>query len=152
MANTSEDEVQFQSLDELFGASLDDIADLAEFETPKPGAYVLKVGMETKKINDKQAVIANFEVLETVELKNPDDVAPKPGTKFNVAFILGNNISTGRLKQFLMPFAEKFGNTNIGELIRDVVKDVQIAANITNRADKEDPEKVYAGIKNIIVA
>lgn len=153
MATADKDEAQFgTNLDALFGASLDDIADLASFETPKTGSYILKVSMDTKEINKKPAVVADFEVIETIELKNPEDAVSAPGTKFNIAFILGSKFSEGRLKQFLMPFGEHFNEKNVGTLIRDTVKEVTIAANITNRADKDDPEKIYAGIKNVTIS
>jgi len=150
--NKDSDEAQFESLDALFGASLDDIADLASFETPKSGTYVLKVSTGTKKINKKDAVTADFEVVETIELKDPDDTPSKPGTKFNIAFISGNKFSEGRLKQFLVPFGDKFGERNVGVLVRDTIKDIVITCQLGNRADKDDPEKVYATIKNIEVA
>lgn len=153
MADTinKDDEPQFESLDALFGASLDDIADLASFETPKSGTYILRCSTGTKKINKKDAVTADFEVVETIELKDPDDVPSKEGTKFNIAFIMGNKFSEGRLKQFLVPFAEHFQEKNVGVLIRDTVKDVIITCQLGNRADKDDPEKIYATIKNIEV-
>lgn len=159
MAN-SDKEAQFHSLEELFDADLEDIADLAGFETPPPGAYILKVTTSTKDINKKPAVVADFEVLETVELKTPDEddkkyrPPVKEGTLFSTAFILGNNVAEGRLKQFLVPFAEHFGikgKGSTGILVRDTIKDVVVAATITNRADKEDPDIIYAGIKNIQV-
>lgn len=154
----SKKEAQFANLDDLFAADLNDIADLVGFETPPVGSYILKVSTQTKEINDKPAVVADFEVVETVELKitDPDDKkyrAPvKDGTKFSTAFILGNAVAEGRMKQFLAPFAEHFGETKVGVLVRDTIKDVTIAANITNRTDKDDPDIIYAGIKNIQVA
>lgn len=151
-------EAKFKGLEDLFEADLNDIADLAAFETPPAGSYLLKVSMEAKEINDKPAVVANLEVVETVELKITDDGVKgyrppvKDGTKFNIPFILGNAVAEGRLKQFCAPFAEHFGVTNIGKLVRDEIKETIIAATITNRADKNDPEIIYAGIKNIVVS
>lgn len=157
MASQDEKEVQFENLESLFAADLADIADLASFETPPTGSYILKVSTSTKKINKKDAVVADFEVMETVELKEDDETAEgyrppsKDGTKFSISYILGNNIATGRLKQFLAPFAEHFGQTNVGKLVRDDVKEVTIAASVLNRPSKDDPEVIYAGIKNIII-
>lgn len=157
MANDKK-EAQFKGLDDLFDADLADIADLAGFETPPAGGYILSVSTETKEINDKPAVVANFQVVETVELKIQDESAKKyrppvkDGTLFSTAFILGNAVAEGRLKQFLAPFAEHFGITGkgaIGILVRDTIKDVRIAATVTNRADKDDEDIIYAGIKNI---
>lgn len=154
-------EAQFSSLEDLFEADLEDIADLAGFETPPAGSYILKVSTETKEINDKPSVVANFEVVETVELKYPDSEDKKyrppvkDGTMFSSAYILGNAVAEGRLKQFLAPFGEHFGvkgKGSVGILVRDTIKDVVIAATVTNRADKEDPEIIYAGIKNIQIS
>lgn len=141
----------FSSIDDLFSTSIDDLADLPSFETPAPGAYILKASADTKKINDKDAIEASFEVVEVIELKNATDKAVVPGTKFSTAFFLDNEFAIGNLKKFLAPFAQHFGKTNIGDLIREDMKDVLIAATVTNRKDKNDPEKVYASVTNISV-
>lgn len=148
---------QFSDIDELFGADLDDIADLASFETPPTGAYILKVSTEVKDINKKKAVEAQFELVETVELKNGDindkDYIPpsKEGTKFSTAFILGTSVAEGYLKRFLAPFGEHYGTKNVGELVRDKIKEVQIAAVVSRVPDKDDPEKFYARVSKISV-
>lgn len=158
---SNDKEAQFKGLEDLFDADLEDIADLAGFETPPAGAYILKVSTETKEINDKPSVVANFEVIETVELKEKDESSKKyrppvqPGTMFSTAFILGNAVAEGRLKQFLAPFAEHFGikgKGSIGVLVRDTIKDVVVAATVTNKASKDDEDVIYAGIKNIQVS
>ena len=154
-------EAQFKGLEDLFDADIEDIADLAAFEAPPPGAYVLKFNTETKEINDKPAVVANITVVETVELKIQDEdhknyrPPVKDGTMFSQAFILGNPISEGRLKQFLAPFAEHFGvkgKGSVGILVRDTIKDVVGAGTITNRASKDDPDIIYASVKNIQIS
>lgn len=154
-------EAQFKGLEDLFDADLEDIADLAGFETPPAGAYILKVTTETKEINDKPAVVANFQVVETVELKEKDEGSKKyrppvaVGTMFSTAFILGNAIAEGNLKKFLAPFAEHFGISgkgSVGILVRDTIKDITVAATVTNRVSKDDEDVIYAGIKNVQVA
>lgn len=154
---SNDKEAQFKGLEDLFDADLEDIADLAGFETPPAGAYILKVSTETKDINDKPSVVANFEVVETVELKAEEGKKGyrppvAPGTMFSTAFILGNPVAEGRLKQFLAPFGEHFGikgKGSVGILIRDTIKEVRIAATVTNRVSKDDEDVIYAGIKNI---
>lgn len=140
------------SLDSLFSANLDDLADLPSFETPAPGSYILTVSMDTKQINNKDAIEAAFEVVEVVELANPSDKAVPAGTKFSTAFFLDNEFGLGNLKKFLAPFSAHFGQGNIGTLIRDDMKNVQIACSVKNRKDKNDPSKVYASVDNITVA
>lgn len=144
-------EAQFANLDDLFSADLDDIADLPSFEVPAKGAYIGDVTTEVKEINGKAAIEATYTVVETVELEAAEDKAPEPGTKFSTAFILGNSISEGKLKEFLAPFAAHFGTTKVGELIRDHVKAVRIAFVLKHRTDKEDKEKKYADVRNITV-
>lgn len=145
-------DAQFANLDELFAANLDDIADLASYETPPKGSYIFSVSTDTKEINKKAAVEAAFTVVETVELENAEDKPVAVGTKFSTAFMLGNPISEGKLKQFLAPFAAHFGTTNVGTLVRDTIKEVTVAAIMKHRKDKDDPEKVYADVRNITVA
>lgn len=142
----------FNSIDDLFNANLDDLADLPSFETPPPGSYILTVSADSKKINNKDAVEAAFEVVETVELKDSTSKAVPVGTKFSTAFFLDNEFAVGNLKKFLAPFSVHFGNQDIGRLIRDDIKNITIAAVVKNRKDKTDPEKVYADVVNITVA
>lgn len=139
------------STDELFAMSLDDLADLPSFETPPAGAYILDVNCDVKDINGKAAVEASFVVVETVELKDPEATPVADGTKFSTAFLLGNKYGVGNMKKFLKPFGAHFQNNSIEALVRDLVKDVRIAATVTNRVDKEDPEKIYGGVKDITV-
>lgn len=142
---------QFANLDDLFASSLDDLADLPSFEVPSKGAYIGTVATAVKEVNKKPAIEVTYTILETVELENADDKVPAPGTKFSTAFILGTSTAEGFLKRFLLPFAEHFGTKNPGELVRDLIQDVQIAFTLGHRADKEDKEKIYAQVKNITV-
>lgn len=145
-------EAQFGSLDDLFAASLDDIADLPSFELPPKGAYIGTVSLEIKEVNNKPAVEATFTVVETVELEDKDEQPAAAGTKFSSAFILGSNIAEGKLKQLLAPFAAHFQTKEVGALVRDLVKDVTISFVLKHRKDKEDKEKFYPDVRNITVA
>lgn len=149
---SSNDEAKvFSSVDDLFAASIDDLADLPAFEVPPAGAYILRVTCSPKVINEKPAVEAAFEVIETVELSDAKDNPAAPGTKFSMAFMVQNEFGVGKLKQFLAPFQEHFQQGNIGALIAEI-KDIQIAATLKVRKDKEDPDKKYANVTNITVA
>jgi hypothetical protein len=139
------------SVEDLFSTSIDDLADLASFETPPPGSYILELTMDVKKINEKDAVEASFVVVETVELANAEDKPVVAGTKFSIAYMIGNEFGLGNLKKFLKPFSEHYGQGNIGALLNEL-KGVTISALIKNRKDKNDPDKVYASISNITVA
>lgn len=141
---------QAASIDDLFSASIEDLADLPAFETPPPGTYILRATCSVKKINNKDAVEAAFEVVETVELADPNDKAPAAGTKFSMAFFIDNEFAIGNLKKFLQPFQAHFGVGNIGALVQEI-KEVTISALVKNRKDKNDPEKVYASVNDITV-
>jgi len=136
----------------LFSMDIDQLADLPSFEVPPAGSYVLEVTTDVKEIVNKQAVEASFTVIETVELADPASVEVLPGTKFSTAFFLDNQFGVGNLKKFLKPFSEHFECTNIGELVRDHVKRVQISGLVKTRKDKEDPDKIYGNVVNITVA
>ena len=145
-------EAKFANMDSLFAASLDDIADLPSYETPSKGAYIATVSTNVKDIGGKPAVEAEFTIVETVELEAGETKVAAPGSRFSTAFILGNSISEGKLKEFLAPFGAHFGTSNIGELVRDNIKDVTISFTMKHRKDKTDPEKFYPDVRNITVA
>jgi hypothetical protein len=140
----------FSKIDDLFSASIDDLADLPAFEAPPPGSYILTVGMSVKQVNNKDVVEAAFTVNETVELSDGNDTPVIDGTKFSMIFMIDNEFGIGNLKKFLKPFQEHYGVSNIGALVNEI-KDVQISALIKNRKDKNDPDKVYASVSNITV-
>lgn len=142
----------FADIGDLFSSSLDDLADLPSFETPPAGSYVLNASTDVKEINGKQTVEASFTVVETVELKESNANPVAVGTKFSMLFMLDNKFGVGKLKDFLKPFAVHFNNNNIGELVLAEIKDVMIACTVTNRKDKEDPDRIYGGVKNIVIS
>lgn len=145
----------FDSVDDLLNANLDDLADLPAFETPPPGAYVLGVTFDVKEVNGKNAIEASYSVKETVELedKSGETKAVHADTKFSQLFMLDNKFGVGNLKLALAPYAQHFGVNNIGALIRENLKEeVLISATIKNRKDKNDPDRVYASVANVMVA
>lgn len=147
----SEAQKSFSSMESLFSASIDDLADLPAFEAPPPGSYILSVTLDVKRISEKDAVEASFAVVETGELSDATNKPVAPGTKFSTAFFIENEFGLGNLKKFLVPFQEHFGAANIGALVGEI-KDVTISGLITNRKDKNDPDKKYASVSNITVA
>ena len=135
--------------------TIDDIEDLASFEVPPNGTYALKVSTECKVVKDKDAVEASFEVVDTVELDDPTETPPKAGNKFSMLFFMDQEVAEGKLKQFLAPFAEAFGERNLGVLVLEKLnKDQGIVAvgSVKRRKDKEDPEKFYADVRNLKLA
>lgn len=157
MSATDKQEAAFDNEDDLFAGSLDDLADLASFEVPPPGAYICTVSTEVKEIGDKKAVEAKYTVVECVELEDKEAKPPEAGATFSVPFFLGVAVSEGKMKQFLAPFAEAFGESGpgaIGRLIRDRIQETTVSLTLKHRFAKEDKlkERAYADVRNITVA
>lgn len=148
MSTKDQDQFDFSLLDK----TLDDIEDLAGFETPVPGVYTLKLKMETKVINNKPAVVANMEVIECQEQDDPEAEATKPDTKFSVAFFLNNEVGLGKLKEFLLQPAEFFGESNLKVLLTEHMKESLVcSATVKRKKNKEDPDKPYADVSNVVI-
>jgi hypothetical protein len=138
----------------LLDKTIDDIEDLAGFEVPIEGIYTLKFYTKTKVINDKDAIEANFETIECVEQNDPDATPTKPGTKFGVAYFLDNDIAMGRFKALIAPVANHFGESNLATLVTETCAESQaliVQAKVKRRADKNDKEKFYADVSNLVI-
>lgn len=141
----------------LLSKSIDDIEDLAGFEVPYPGMYSLKLSTSVKVVEMKgsprDCVEVNFEVIECMEKNNSEDPDTKPGTKFSTLFQLGHEVSEGKMKELLLPIAAHFGVRDMAVLITEICKDgVIVAAKVKRRADKEDKDKFYPDVSQLVVA
>lgn len=136
----------------LLDKSIDDIEDLPGFEVPVNGVYSLKFNTAVKVVNEVDCVEANFEVIEVIEQNDPNEAPTKAGTKFSMLFRLNNDVALGKMKELLMPIAKHFDEGNLLKLITDTCKDLVIAAKVKRRADKEDKEKFYADVSNVVVS
>jgi|WetSurMetagenome_2_1015567.scaffolds.fasta_scaffold71012_5 hypothetical protein len=141
------------NLASLLDASIDDLADLPPMEAPPTGFYNFNLKLTTnRKINEKEAVIMELEVREVLEVSNPEEAEQvKVGQKFSEAFILGNEISIGRMKIALKPIGDALGLGKISDIVAATSAGIMIAATCKRRIDKNDPEKKYASLSNITV-
>lgn len=130
------------SLSSLLGASLDELPDVPAFVTWPDGAYRCSVSMELKEINDQPVAEATYTLKEVLELANPNDVQPLPGATNSEAFFLSKEIGQGKLKEFLLPFATHFGESNVQALI-DLIKNIEVDVVNKARKDKEDKTRRY---------
>lgn len=144
--------MQVTNLDSLLNANLDDLADLPSFEVPVPGHYQLLLDITAKKIGDADAIEFSYEVVDTLELANSEDTPPKPGDKFSEAYMLNNEFGVGKLKVAIKPIAEALGTSSLRDLVGGQVKGMSISATVKRRVDKNDKEKFYAVVSNIIPA
>lgn len=140
----------------LLDKSIDDIEDLPGFEVPVAGVYSLKFSTAVKVVKmkgiDKDCVEANFEVIECVEQNDPEETPTKAGTKFSMLFQLGNDVAEGKMKELLTPIGAHFNVANLGTLVTETCKDLIITATVKRRADKEDAEKFYPVVTNVMIA
>lgn len=139
---------------DLLDNDIDDFEDLPEFATPWPGNYKFIVKGEPKKVNDKDSVTLTFELLETIEVEDKfKEMEPyKPGTKFSILYQLDNEFARGNLKKDLMPFCNHFGTRRPSELLNGPLKEgVTITATCKRRKNKEDEDKPYAVVSNIVI-
>lgn len=142
----------------LLDMDLAEIEDLPGFYVPYNGEYNLKFNMAMKVVNGKAAVETNYEVVDTIKKNDDSDPDTTPGTKFSSLYFLQGEpdavkMSKGRLKELLAGVAEALGEGNVLVLVRDhFATPVNVSATVTRRADKEDKEKFYAGVKNLRLA
>lgn len=144
------------SLDDLdiLDQDISEIADLAGFEVPPNGEYILGLGVELKSINNKASVVLNYRLISCVK---QDDESEKPSpvdTKFGQMFQLeGDNAdkALSALKPLVAPICEHIGNGKVSAAIRWVQEqqEVIVGATVKRRYDREDKEKIYANVKNL---
>jgi hypothetical protein len=136
-------------IEDLMDATVDDLADMPAFIIPPKGHYKLRTTLERKMVNEHPSVEASFVVLETLELENKTEAPVENGTKFSQLFMMDNEFGQGAFKEFIPGIADGLGlkGKKMSEVIV-AVKDIQIAATLKHKKDKEDKEKIYANVVN----
>lgn len=156
---TTDNGIAFESIDDLFNASMDDLDDLPPIGVPPSGHYNLTVTFEVKEIGDdkKQVVAADYVVDAINELKDEDERGEVAvGQTFSEFFHLTKKDGTknlfgiGNLKARLAPHSERFGTKNIGELIQQV-KQVAITATIKRTVNRKNEDQFNMQMKDIVL-
>lgn len=144
------------SLDDLdiLDKDISEIADLAGFDVPVNGEYVLGLSMELKKVNGKASVCPQYRVISCVKQDNEDDTPTPVETKFGQLFMLeGDKADTAlsALKPLIAPIGEHIGQGKVSAIIKWIQEqgEIVVGATVKRRYDKEDKEKVYANVKNL---
>ena len=143
---------------DLLDMEIDGIEDLPGFTVPYNGEYNLRMTMAMKEVNSKACVETSYEVIDCIRKNNDGDPDTVPGTKFSSLYFLAGEpeaikVSLGRLKELIAGVAEQLGEGNLKLLVRDhFATPVAVTATVTRRADKEDKEKFYPGVKNLKLA
>lgn len=143
------------NLDELLDITLDDIEDLPSFDLFPIGTHHCLCSFDTKEANGKQAIEFSIKLVETIELANPEDQAPKAGDTNSTLFFLENEFGLGAFKRIAKVFAEALNLTSIRDVIEGV-KDVEAAITTSKRLDKKTKKdtgeiKYYLDIKEVKV-
>ncbi len=137
-------------LDQILDATLDDLDDLPEFKPFPAGGHKVLASFSVDKINKKDVIKLDFTYVEKLELADPQDEVPKAGDTCNTLFMLDNEYGVGNFKKCAAPFREALGFGSNREIVEGV-KDVECIIITTIRKDKNDPDKKYLNIKEIMV-
>lgn len=150
---------QFADLDALMDASMDDLESLPPVGVPPTGHYNLSVAIERKanKEGTSEYIQFNYEVIEVNEVKEEGEAGQAAiGMKFSENFSpikkdgTINKYGVGFLKEALAPFATHFNTTSIGQLISDV-QGLQVAATLTRKINKTQPDRFDFKLKDVVV-
>lgn len=150
-------EMNFGNIDELLNASMDDLDDLPPQGVPPSGHYNLTVSFSVEEMGaDKRKVPTASYVVDSInELKDESEAGEVAvGQTFREPFFVAkktgevNTFGVGSLKQRLAPFAERFGTTNIGELINQV-KQVPITATVVRTVNKKNEDQYNLRVKDV---
>lgn len=142
----------------LFDRQLDDLAELPSYTPPPTGAYTLLVSVKPKIVNDKPAVEANFKVMGCLEQEDPGEKPATDGQEFSILFTLlnkegkPNEFGEGKLREFLAPFSDHFGDRNMLSLVNGKIADMTINAIVKRKVDKNDADRYNVDVKDITIA
>lgn len=126
------------SLDDLLEGTIEDLPELAGFETWPAGTYLASCSMEYKTVNENPCVEVSFKLIETKELAKPEeDRPPTVGSVNSELCTLNREIGLANLKRFLKVFGQHFGISKNREII-DAVKDVEVLVVNKPRWDKKN--------------
>lgn len=141
------------NLNALLDHSIADLADLKEFPIFPAGAYNLILNVEPAERNERPQIVFKLKLLEVLELSDPNSAEPTVGTAIEIPFNLDNEFGQGQLKKLSNKFAAHQGllpTSSLGEVF-DRIQGGTFTFILTTRADKNDKEKLYQGIKDVIL-
>jgi hypothetical protein len=150
-------EINFDSIDSILDATLDDLADMPEFKPFPAGTHACLLTMSTKAINGKPAVEWKLTAVETIELKSPEDIPVKQGDTCNGVFMFiqkdgkPNEVAQGQFKEMLKPLAVHFNTATNRATLEAIAGGVHVAVTMSQRADKTNPNKFYPVIEALSV-
>lgn len=143
----SKTDLEELSIEDMLDIDLANVEDAAEFITPPVGHYRFKVEeCKIGEVNEKQVIQMQFSVMETIELADTSAKPAPEGSIFSQTYFPGFGVQ--QFKTTFRGVAESLNTPTFRELI-EALTACELVGNITNRKDKEDKTKVYAGIKDV---
>lgn len=149
-----------RDIDSLMDASMDDIDDLPPVGVPPTGHYNLLVTAERKESNKEGGndyIQFSYEVEAVNEVKDPaQESEAAVGMKFSQMFSplkkdgTVNEFGIGFLKEAVAPFSAHFGTPKMGDTIAQINK-VSVAASLSRRVDKKDPDRFNFSLKDVVI-
>jgi len=131
------------SLDNLFDATLDELADMPSISLFPNGAH--KVRLEFKIDTKKVAMQMTMHYVEPLELASPDATPPAKDDKNTIFFNLkkkdggANEYAQGALKEVVKPLQAAFGGNTTAEVLENA-KNAEVAVVTKIRLGKGEYE------------
>ena len=137
-------------LDSILDSSINDLADLPEFQVFPNGVHRVLISFETKEVNKHPCVELKMKAIETVELANPSEDQPlAAGTESGVLFMLDNEFGQGKFKSIVKQIAAVTGTSSIKETIEAANgMEVQVVCKVRQNKDKTQS---YTDVTKVII-
>lgn len=135
-----------QTTNDILDETLDDLADLPQSKPYVAGAHACKMFITRPDPKKQSSYLVKFKHVDTLELANPGDEAPKPGDEA-VMFIhtvkkdgQKNEFGQGQLKMILGPLSDAIGSRSISDCLGATKNgiDVVIVSGVKTQKDYPD--------------
>lgn len=143
--------MSISNINDLLDSSIDDLADLPEFQLLNSGVHRVTVNFSKKEINGNPYVVMGMKLVETLELANPgDDTVQEPGLECDSLFNLNNEFGQGNLKKVVTPLAKHFGVGKISDAL-EAAQGCEVVVVISTKPDKKDPTVKRMNVTRLVV-
>lgn len=137
------------SLNSLLDSSIDDLADLPEFQVYPNGVHRVTIKWESKEVNKHPCLELGMTAIETVELANAADTPLAAGTESSVLFMLDNEFGQGKMKSIMATLAAACGTGSIRETMEaSNGMEVQVVTKVRMNKDKSQS---YTDVTKVII-
>jgi hypothetical protein len=137
------------NLDSLLDSSIDDLADLPEFQVYPNGVHKVIVDFEQKTVNNHPCIELKMRAVETIELADPTkDVPLNPGVESSVLFMLDNEFGQGKFKTVIKAFASHLGTSSIKDTV-EAAKGMEVDVVCKVRQNK-DKSQSYTDVTKVL--